>query len=109
YHMVDDEVLEEVTVSIRKYPIDGRKRISLVTEHRQYTRHLGKVIEAVFPSSRRTEIEKIKLRLGQTVPEVIETLDGVIAATLEEFEYGTEPPTWFAQHQWQIEVQREIQ
>lgn len=109
YRMIEDDVLEEVTVSLRQNPRDGKKYVTLANEYRRYSnRRNGKVVQVVFDkTTHKTELERIRVRKDQTVEDVISALDDVVQITLDEFEYGTEPPTWFAQHQWQEGIHRE--
>lgn len=101
YRMIDDDVLEEVVVSLRRNRNDGKKYLRLVNEYRRWTRHRGKVIQVAWDGTmQKTEMEKIRIRKDQSVDDVIDTLDKVVQMTLDQFEYGDEPPTWFKQYLW---------
>lgn len=107
---VEDGSLDEVTVSFRKYPQDTARTFSVAVQHERYMRRSdGSVMTLAYGAIPKIEIERVRLRKGQSLTRALEEAIAVCDKVAVQDGYGPEPPTWFSQHQWDEEVKADIE
>lgn len=103
YKVHDDGVLEEIVISLRQYPNDGKKSFSFVIERTQYqqtTDGQGFMMLAYdHGGRRRTELTQAPIRKGKTIEAILPAAIEAAKRTAFEMGFSSTPPEWFTRPQ----------